>query len=97
MALRQLSLAAYRGSRFHDFQRGDPPAEEFHHPFHRRFHMMQKVFEACAEVVQPRFSVGGFEETVFRTATATGRKDIALAAIAGKGSFFRGAEGELLL
>ena len=72
----------------HDLLRGNPPADEFHQPFHSRLPMLQKVFEPGTEVVQSWFSVGGFAETVFGAAATADEKEIALPAISGKSGLF---------
>ena len=80
----------------HDFGGGAILGEQLGHRPHRLVHVMKEALVGGAEVVEPRFAVGGGGEAVFGAPAVAGETDVAFAAIARERVAFVAAELLLL-
>jgi hypothetical protein len=67
------------------------------HDSHETIRMLKKGLVSGADIIQARFSIRSFDETVFRTLAVAGEQDLTLQAIAGKQVFLIAAELQLLI
>ncbi len=82
---------------FHNLRRRAALAEQARHLTHGLVNVREKGFEARAQVIQPRFTVGREVGAIFGTAAVAGKQDGAFAAITRQGRFFIQSKSALLL